>query len=331
MNKQPLSVRMSMRGYVIKRLIYTIIIAWGVMTAAFILVRIGPSSPADRYIANIAAKGQNVTQVAAAIEARYGVDKPIYIQYVTYMKRLLRGNWGWSFSTSMPVIRLLKIHWVYSFQLIFLSVIFAAILGILIGIYSATKQYTKTDHVATFFSLMGISIPNFWLGIMLILIFSVRLGWFKTYYDTSLPMFSLANLKALILPVITLGTGMMAGYTRYARSSTLDNLRKDFVRTARAKGLPERTVILKHVFRNAMLPIITIIMFDLGSIVFGGAYLTEIIFGIPGLGQVSFKAIFADDYAVVVAVTLIAAFVILMVNLITDIAYTYLDPRIRYD
>ncbi len=320
-----------MRGYIIRRLIYAVLIAFGVVTITFILLRVGPSSPADKYLANMSARTSDPAQVVAAVEARYGLDKPIYEQYKDYLVNLARGDWGWSFSTSMPVIRLIQRHWVYSFQLIFLSMLFSAILGILIGIYSAIKQYTKTDYLATFFSFIGISIPNFWLGIMLILIFSVQLGWFKTYYDTSLPMFSLANLKALILPVITLGTGMMAGYTRYARSATLDNLRKDFVRTARAKGLSERIVIGKHVFRNAILPIVTIIMFDLSGVVFGGAYLTEIIFGIPGLGRISFNAIFANDYPVVITVTLIGAIVVLLTNLATDIVYTWLDPRIRYD
>jgi peptide/nickel transport system permease protein len=320
-----------LRDYIIKRLFYAVIIAWGILTITFILVRVGPSSPADKYLANLAARGEDPAQVTAAIEARYGLDKPIHEQYFSYIGNLARGDWGWSFSTSMPVIDLIKKHWIYSFQLILLSTILAAIVGILIGIYSAVRQYSKTDYIATFFSFIGISIPNFWLGVMLILLFGVQLGLFKTYYDTSLPIFSLANLKQLILPVITLGTGMMAGYTRYTRSAMLDNLRKDFVRTARAKGLPETTVIGKHVFRNAVLPLVTIIMFDLGSIVFGGAYLTEIIFGIPGLGRISFNAIFADDYAVVVAVTLIAAFLVLLINLATDIAYAYLDPRIRYD
>lgn len=320
-----------LRDYIIKRLIYAVIIAFGIMTVTFILIRVGPSSPADKYLANLAATGQDVSQVVAAIEARYGLDKPIYQQYVDYIANLVQGDWGWSFSTSMPVMQLIKTHWIYSFQLIFLSTIFATVVGILIGIYSAVRQYSKTDYIATFFSFIGISIPNFWLGVMLILVFSVKLGLFKTYYDTTLPLFSLANLKALILPVVTLGTGMLAGYTRYTRSAMLDNLRKEFVRTARAKGLPERTVIGKHVFRNALLPIITIIMFDLGSIVFGGAYLTEIVFGIPGLGQISFNAIFANDYPVVVAITLIGTFIVLMVNLVTDITYTYLDPRIRYD
>jgi peptide/nickel transport system permease protein len=320
-----------LRDYIIKRLIYAVIIAWGILTITFILVRVGPSSPADKYLANLAARGQDVAQVRVAIEARYGLDKPIYEQYIDYIGNLFQGNWGWSFSTSMPVIELIKTHWIYSFQLILLSSLFAAILGILFGIYSAVKQYSKTDYALTFFSFIGISIPNFWLGVMLILVFSVQLGLFKTYYDTTLPLFSLDNLKALILPVITLGTGMLAGYVRYTRSAMLDNLRKAFVTTARAKGLPERTVIGKHVFRNAMLPLITIIMFDLGSIVFGGAYLTEIIFGIPGLGQVSFNAIFANDYAVVVAVTLIGTFLVLLINLLTDITYTYLDPRIRYE
>jgi peptide/nickel transport system permease protein len=319
-----------LRDYIIKRLIYSIIIAWGILTITFILVRVGPSSPADKYLANIAARGGDPAQVTAAVEARYGLDKPIYVQYFSYMGNLFRGNWGWSFGTSMPVTELIKTHWIYSFQLILLSSLFAAFLGMLIGIYSAVKQYTKTDYAFTFLSFVGISIPNFWLGIMLILVFSVKFGLFKTYYDTTLPLFSLDNLKALVLPVITLGTGMLAGYVRYTRSAMLDNLRKAFVTTARAKGLPERSVIGKHVFRNALLPLVTIIMFDLGSIVFGGAYLTEIIFGIPGLGQISFNAIFANDYPVVVAVTLIGTFIVLLVNLATDISYTYLDPRIRY-
>lgn len=322
----------SMGEYIIRRLLYSIVIALGILTITFVLLRLGPTSPADKYLANIAASGnaRDIAQVQAAIEARYGLDKPIYLQYADYISNLLHGDWGWSLSTSLPVTELLSRHWVYSFQLILLSTVFAVILGVGIGIYSAIKQHTRTDYAVTVFSFIGISIPNFWLGIMLILIFSVKLGLFKTYYDTSLPLFSIDNLKALTLPVFTLGTGMLAGYSRYARSSTIENLRKDFVRTARAKGLPERTVILKHVFRNAMLPIITIIMFDLSGIVFGGAYLTEVIFGIPGLGRISFNAIFADDYAVVVAVTLIGAIVTLIFNLLTDIAYTYLDPRVRY-
>jgi len=312
-------------------LIYTVFIAWGVLTVTFVLLQLSPNSPADRYLASMSVRGQDPAQVIAAIEAKYGVDRPILEQYGEYLLNLLRGDWGWSFGTSMPVIDLIKQHWIYSFQLVLLSSILAAIFGILIGIYSAIKQYTKIDYAATFLSFIGISLPTFWLGIMLILIFSVQLGWFKSYYDTSLPIFSLANLKALILPVFTLTTGMMAGYTRYVRSSMLDNLRRDFVRTARAKGLPERAVIGKHVLRNAMLPIITILMFDLGSIVFGGAYMTEIIFGIPGLGRISFNAVFASDYPVVIAVVLIGSLIVLLINLATDIVYTWLDPRVRYE
>jgi len=323
--------RGGLQNYIIRRLLYAFLIAFGVVTITFILLRIGPSSPADKYLANMSARTQDPAKVIAAVEARYGLDKPIYEQYFNYLVNLARGDWGWSFSTSLPVIELIKRHWIYSFQLILLSMLFASSLGLLIGIYSAVKQYTKVDYIATLFSFTGISIPNFWLGIMLIMVFSVWLGWFKTYYDTGLPVFSLANLKALILPVITLGTGMMAGHTRYARSATLDNLRKDFVKTARAKGLPEYIVIGKHVLRNAILPIITIIMFDMAGVVFGGAYLTEIIFGIPGLGQISFNAIFANDYPVVITITLIGAMVVLLTNLATDIVYTWLDPRIRYD
>jgi peptide/nickel transport system permease protein len=320
-----------MRDYILRRLLYAVIIAWGIVTITFIMLRVAPGSPADRYLLNMSAKGQDVSQVIASIEARYGVDRPIWEQYRDYVVNLVRGDWGWSLSTSLPVTTLLRRHWIYSFQLILLSSLLASLLGLAAGVFSAVKQRTRTDYIATFLSFLGISVPNFWLGIMLILLFSVKLGWFTTYYDTGLALFSLANLKALVLPVITLSTGMMAGYTRYARSATLDNLRQDFVTAARAKGLPERTVIVKHVFRNAMLPITTIIMWELGAIVFGGAYLTEIIFGIPGLGQISFNAIFANDYAVVVAVTLIGSMIVLFTNLATDIAYTYIDPRVRYD
>lgn len=320
-----------MRTYIVKRILYSIIIAWGILTVTFILLRVGPSSPADRYMLNIAARGQDIESVKQAIEARYGLDKPIYQQYFDYMGNLLQGNWGWSFSSSVPVMDLIGSHWIYSFQLILLSTIVAILLGIGLGILSAVKQNTRFDYAASIFSFIGISIPGFWLGLMLIMVFGVHLGWFKTYYDTSYPIWSLENLCQLILPVITLSIGELAGYVRYTRSSMLDNMRKEFVTTARAKGLPERVVIGKHVLSNAMLPLVTIIMFDLGSVVFGGAYLTEIVFGIPGLGQVSFNAIFANDYAVVVAVTLIGTFLVLFINLATDILYTYIDPRIRYD
>lgn len=320
-----------MRSYIIKRLLYSVIIAWGILTITFILLRIGPSSPVDRYILNIAARGQDVDSVRQAIEARYGLDKPIIEQYLLYMGNLLQGKWGWSFSASQPVMDLIGSHWIYSFQLILLSTIFAILIGVGLGMLSAVKQNTKVDYAASIFSFIGISIPGFWLGLMLILVFAVYLGVFKTYYDTNYPIWSLDNLRQLILPVLTLGIGSLAGYVRYTRSAMLDNLRKEFVTTARAKGLSERTVIGKHVLRNAVLPLVTIIMFDLGSIVFGGAYLTEIVFGIPGLGQVSFNAIFANDYAVVIAVTLIGTFLVLFINLVTDLIYTYLDPRIRYD
>jgi peptide/nickel transport system permease protein len=320
-----------MRSYIIKRLIYSVIIAWGIMTVTFILLRLGPTSPVDRYILNIAARGQDVESARQAIEARYGLDKPIIDQYFTYMSNLLQGNWGWSFSTSQTVGDLIVTHWIYSFQLILLATIFAIVLGVGLGMLAAVKQNTRIDYAASIFSFIGISIPGFWLGLMLIMVFAVYLGWFKTYYDTSYPIWSLENIKQLLLPVLALSIGELAGYLRYTRSAMLDNLRKDFVTTARAKGLPEKTVIGKHVLRNAVLPLVTIIMFDLGSVVFGGAYLTEIVFGIPGLGQVSFNAIFANDYAVVVAVTLIGTFLVLFINLATDLIYTYLDPRIRYE
>ncbi|MBI2934458.1 MAG: ABC transporter permease [Chloroflexi bacterium] len=319
-----------MSTYIIRRLIYSVLIAWGVLTITFILLRVSPNSPVDKYIANIAARGTDVAQVTAAIEARYGLDKPIHEQYFEYVSNLVQGNWGWSLSTSMPVMKLFQKHWVYSFQIVVLAFIAGATLGISLGIFSAVRRKSIIDHITTFFSFVGISVPTFWLGVMLILVFSVKAGWFRTYYDTSIPVISLANLKQLILPEITLITGMIAGYSRYARSGVLDNLHKEFVRTARSKGLGERAVLLRHVFRNSMLPIVTIIMGEIGGLVFATAYFTEIIFGIPGLGQISFNAILANDYSVVISVVLIGSLIVLLTNLATDIAYTWVDPRIRY-
>ncbi|MEM2925484.1 MAG: ABC transporter permease [Methanocellales archaeon] len=321
---------MNLKSYILRRILYSIFIAFGILTITFIIVRSGPLSPVNKYLASLGARG-TPEEIISAVEAKYGLNRPIWEQYIDYILSLLKGDFGWSFSTSMPVIELIKIHWIYSFQLVAISTVLAIVLGILIGVYSAKKQYSKVDYLASFFSYIGISIPSFWLGIMLILIFSVKLGWFKTYYDTTLPILSLQNLKALLLPVITLSTGAIASYSRYVRASMLDSLRQDFVKFARSKGLSERTVIFKHVLRNALLPVITVIMFDLGTMVFAGAYFTEIIFGIPGLGWISFNAIFSGDYAIVVAVTVISAFIILLANLAADIAYTYIDPRVRYD
>jgi len=194
-----------MRSYIIKRLIYSVIIAWGILTITFILLRVGPTSPVDRYILNIASRGQDIDSVKQAIEARYGLDKPIIEQYLLYIGNLLQGKWGWSFSASQSVLDLIGSHWIYSFQLILLATIFAILLGVGLGILSAVKQNTKIDYAASIFSFIGISIPGFWLGLMLILVFAVYLGVFKTYYDTSYPIWSFENLRQLIMPVMALG------------------------------------------------------------------------------------------------------------------------------
>jgi peptide/nickel transport system permease protein len=189
-----------MSSYIIKRLIYAVIIAWGILTITFILLRVGPSSPVDRYILNIASRGQDVESVKQAIESKYGLNKPIYEQYFDYMGNLLQGKWGWSFSSSQPVLDLIGSHWIYSFQLILLATILAILFGVGLGMLAAVKRNTKIDYAISIFSFIGISLPGFWLGLMLILVFAVQLGMFKTFYDTSYPILSLQNLRQLILP-----------------------------------------------------------------------------------------------------------------------------------
>jgi len=262
-----------------------------------------------------------------------GLDRPIHVQYFSWLKNFLRGDWGYSFTTKRPVLTEIWERLPNTIYLTGFSLIVALLIAIPAGIISATRQYSVFDHITTTLAYVGRSMPVYYSGLLLIIIFSIWLRWFPSGGMNTLgEEFSLTDsLMHLFLPMLSLSTLIAAKYVRFLRTSMLEVIHQDYIRTAAAKGLGERVIIYKHAFRNAILPLFTIIMFDLGSIVFGGAYLTEIVFGIPGLGQISFKAIFADDYPVVIAVTLIGTFLILMINLITDIAYTYLDPRIRYD
>jgi peptide/nickel transport system permease protein len=252
------------------------------------------------------------------------------VRYREYMHNMVTLNWGWSQSRSQPVVeaiaRALPYTAVYSVPTTILSIL----LGLAIGLYSATHQYTRADYAATFVAFFGYAIPNFWFGIILLLVFGVQLGWFPVVFDSGAPIFSLAMARQLVLPVIVLVTGTIAGIMRYSRAEALEYVESAFVKTARSKGADGVRILTRHILRPAAVPLMTILVGDILGIFLAASYLVEVVFGIPGLGQLSYNAILAQDTSLVLGTTLIFTFVSVIGNLVQDVAYTVLDPRIDY-
>lgn len=309
---------------------------WAVLATILILtltfgLLVSSPNPETGYIAFEAAQeGHDPLEAIELHEQQRGEDRPITDQYLNYMIGMATLNWGTSFTYNTDVILVISQAWIYSAMIVIPATILAVFFGFVIGIYSAMNQYSKTDYAATFFAFFGISLPNFWFAIVLILVFGVFLGWFPITYNTDNPMFSIANAVNIVLPVIVLATAAIASEMRYARAEALEYVRAEFVKTARAKGASESRVMIRHVFRPAMVPLITILIGDLVGIIFATAYIVEVIFGIPGLGLVSYNALIRQDTPLVLATTLLPVFVAILGNLLQDIAYTMLDPRIKY-
>jgi len=264
----------------------------------------------------------------AAIRAKYHLDQPVAVQYGIWIGKVLRGDFGDSLRNRIPVAELIASKLPVTVELALASMLIALVLGIPAGIVSATRQGTPVDVVANLLALSGLSVPHFWLGIMLILLFAVQLGWLPASGYVP-PWEDLRrNLTTILLPSFVLGTGVAGVMMRHARSAMLQTLDADYVRTARAKSVPERLVVLKHALRNALIPIIT-----LGAIEFGrllsGAVLTEQIFAIPGFGKLLVDGVFNRDYAVVQAVVLVSAGLYVLLNLLADVLYFVADPRLR--
>ena len=334
-----------MKWYIIKRLLQIIPVILGVTIIAFLLIHLAPGDPARTML------GQHATETEInEIREKYGLDKPLYVQYFVWLGDVLQGDLGRSILTHEQVTTEIAARFPNTIELTIAAMIFATIIGGLAGIISATKQYSVTDYTVMGVALFGISMPVFWLGIMLMMIFGVFLGWlpiggridliipfnrvtgfmvFDSIITTNGAAF-MSVLRHLILHAIALGTIPMAIIARVTRSSMLEILRQDFIRTERAKGLSERTVIYKHAIRNAMVPVVTVIGLNFGLLL-SGAILTETIFSWPGVGRLVVNAVYARDYPLVIGCILVFALVFVIVNLITDILYTYIDPRIHYE
>jgi peptide/nickel transport system permease protein len=267
-------------------------------------------------------------QVLAFLRDKYRLDDPVAVQYLAWVGNALRGDLGISLKTDQPVLHLIATKLPITIELAILSMLVALLIGIPAGIIAAVRKGEAVDYAASVVALSGISIPNFWLGVLLILVFAVQLQWLPASGFVPITEDLGANLQSMILPSLVLGTGLAATLMRHTRSAMLAVLRSDYIRTARAKGLLPRAVILKHAFRNALVPIVTLTTLLFGELI-GGAVLTEQVFGIPGFGKLIVDAVFNRDYAVVQGVVLCVAVAFILLNLLADILYVLINPRLR--
>jgi peptide/nickel transport system permease protein len=288
----------------------------GVSLVVFVMSYFTPGDPAVMILGDMATQ-EDIQMMHQELK----LDEPFIVQYVNYVKNIVtKGDFGTSYTTKQPVIDELLARFPNTFKLAGLSVILSVLIGITVGIISATRQYSLLDNIATTLSFIGVSMPNFWQGMMLIIVFSVWLGW--------LPPSGFSTPMHWILPAVTIGTSSAAQIMRMTRSSMLEVIRQDYIRTARAKGQSERVVIWKHALKNALIPIITVVGLSFGRLL-GGAVLTESIFSIAGIGKLMVDAINLRNYPLVQGGVLFIAIVMSVVNLIVDVLYAYVDPRIR--
>lgn len=303
-----------MLKYIGKRFLFLIPVLLGVSFIVFSLLYITPGDPARMILGEQATQEQIDT-----LREDMGLDDSFIVQYVNYVKDAITGDFGVSYATKSPVIEEILAVFPNTIKLAITSIILAIVVGILFGIVSAVKQYSLWDSLISIIAILGISMPMFWLGLLMILLFSVKLAW--------LPSSGYSTVLHMILPAICLGAQSIAVLTRMTRSSMLEIIRHDYIRTVRAKGQKETTVIFKHAFRNALIPIITTIGLQFGHLL-GGAMLTETIFSIPGLGRLMVEAIKTRDFPVVQGTVLFIAVAFTVVNLVVDILYAYADPKI---
>ena len=289
----------------------------------FSLIHLTPGDPAVVIAGELATPDE-----VARLRHQLGLDRPIYVQYADWMERAARGDLGRSIRDNQPVAQALAQHLKPTVQLSVLAFLISLVIAVPVGIISATRPGTALDIAGTVLSLLGVSLPNFVLALSLIFLFSVTLRWLPTsgYVD---PFQDPANgLRSLLLPAVSLGTGMAAVTARMVRSSMLEVLGQDYVRTARAKGLGERLVVLRHALRNALIPVVTVLGLQVGNLL-GGAVITEYIYGLPGIGQLAVDSIFARDFPLVQGVVLLTACGFLVVNFVVDVLYAAVDPQVR--
>ncbi len=314
-----------MQRYLATRLLALIPVLLGILAAVFLLIRLIPGDAVQLFLGT---QVEMTPEQMGELRRFFGVDKPIWAQFIDYLGRILRGDFGVSLRTARPVLPDIMTRLPLSFQLATLALLVAVAIAIPLGILSAVTRNSTFDVVTRIGGLLGLSIPNFWLGAMLILVFS---RYFRVSLGQYVPVTQdpLGTLRSLYLPALALGTAIAAILMRYMRSSLLEVLGQEYIRTARGKGLRNMVVMLRHALPNALIPVITVIGFQMGYLL-GGTVVIEEIFALPGMGRLVLQAIFQRDYPVVQGVVLVIAGVFVLTNLIVDVLYAWIDPRIRY-
>jgi peptide/nickel transport system permease protein len=318
-----------MGNYLLRRILIAIPSLLGISIVLFTVLALAPGDPFEELASN-----PNIPpEVRMALRVKFGIDDPIFIRYFRWLSAMAQGDWGFSFVSRVNVDTLILQRLPATLIVIGSSQILALMIAIPVGVFAATRPYSIFDQIANTLAFVGFSLPTFFTGLLMILVFSIWLDWLPFVYRSDIAAtgwrFYWEHVRQAILPVAVLGVFQAASYTRYVRSAVLDVIRLDYVTTARAKGLDERIVIVKHVVRNALIPVVTLVALQMPS-VFGGAIVTEQIFRVPGIGSLLISSILANDTPVIMAVTFVFACLVVIFNLIADVLYGWLDPRIAF-
>jgi peptide/nickel transport system permease protein len=323
-----------MKWYILKRVLWTFVAMWIALTLTFGLISASPNPGQMRATMSCAAVGENPQECREQFRERNNLDQPVTERYKNYMVNMVTLNWGWSESRSQYVIPAILDAWRFTAQYAIPVLVISTLVGYGLGLYSAYKPYTVTDYTASFVGFFGISIPNFWFALVLIILLGTRVELVPTYYQSGIPIqqgwLSLANLRQLILPVTVLLTASLAWQMRYSRAQALEQMNAEFVKVAKAKGASQYRLMIWHVLRMAAVPLSTSFVGSLLAIFWSGSVIIEQIFAIPGLGLMTYTAIVEQDTPLVLATTLVTVFLAIFGNLLEDIAYVILDPRIDY-
>ena len=313
--------------YVLRRMLIAVPSLLGISVILYTVLALAPGDPFGDIVSN-----PNIpAEVAANLRKKFGMDDPVMVRYFRWLAAMFQGDWGFSFASRIDVDTLILQRLPTTLLVVGSSQILALLIALPVGVYAATRPYSLFDQIANTLTFVGFSLPTFFTGLMLILVFSIQLDWLPFVYRADITStgwnFYWDHFKQTIMPVAVLGLFQAASWTRYVRSAALDVVKLDYVTTARSKGLKESVVVLKHVVRNAMIPVVTLVALQIPAI-FGGAIVTEQIFRVPGIGSLLISAILANDTPVIMAVTFVFSCLVIFFNLLADILYAWLDPRI---
>lgn len=318
-----------MLQYLTRRLIIAIPSLLGISVILFTILALAPGDPFEELATNPAIP----PDVRAHLRASLGLDDPVYLRYFSWLTAMLRGDWGYSFVSRIPVDQLILQRLPTTIAVIGLSQVLALAIAMPVGVYAATKPYSIFDQVANTLAFIGFSLPTFFTGLLLIMLFSIQLDWlpfvFRTNIEATGWMWWWEMFRQSIMPIAVLGLFQGAAWTRFVRSAVLDVIRLDYVTTARSKGLPESRITMRHIVRNAMIPVVTLVALQM-PVVFSGAIVTEQIFRVPGIGSLLITAILSNDTPVIMAVTFVFSALVIFFNLLADVLYGWLDPRISF-